>query len=505
MIKKYQYKNFDIEIFDNQKQHLFILKKIKKFIDSKKKYELKLFLQNLNENYAIILNSKKISFGITDQIASLPVFFDNKKKIFTFKNLKITNYKNINKLAFESIIRAGYSINNQTLLKHVYQLSPGTIMNSLGNITKYFEYLPNKQINYNYKQFDKCLNDIFINYKNVLNKDSIIYLSLSAGKDSRLIAAKLKEHNFSNVICYTYGTKYSNDYKISKLIANKLNFKHYFIEINNKKSFDIFKSKLRNKYWNIYYNINCIPNMQDFYALYILKEKKILKGNNNFFINGQTADFLTGAHLMNYKSTNLLIKKFYIKNFSILNQSKINSNIFKILHDYYIQISREFKSKKNFNQKYIFLNKWEYEERQSKFILQQQRCYEFFNQNWLLPFWEKKFINFWRNINFIDLKNQKFYKGYLLNYDLNYCFSKIPIEYNVNQFGNLNLVIRILANILKFFVGKKIAYNLFLIFSINNYHFFSLGNFFYIKNILYIRNINSIYLQKWIKKIKSNS
>ena len=91
MIKKYQYKNFDIEIFDNQKQHLFILKKIKKFIDSKKKYELKLFLQNLNENYAIILNSKKISFGITDQIASLPVFFDNKKKNIYIQ--KFENYK----------------------------------------------------------------------------------------------------------------------------------------------------------------------------------------------------------------------------------------------------------------------------------------------------------------------------------------------------------------------------------------------------------------------------
>ena len=169
-----------------------------------------------------------------------------------------------------------------------------------------------------------------------------------------------------------------------------------------------------------------------------------------------------------------------------------------------MKISKIYRLKKNFNHNYIFLNKWEYEERQSKFILQQQRAYEFFNQNWLLPFWEKKFINFWRNINFNNLKNQKFYKDYLIDYDLNQCFSQIVNEYNVKQFGKYNLVIRLLANILRFFVGKKIAYNLFLIFNINNYHFFSLGTFFYIKNILYIRNINSIYLQKWLKKIKLN-
>ena len=91
MIEKYQYKDFDIEIFDNQKKHKFILPKIKKFINSKKKNELKKFFETLNENYAIILNSKKISFGITDHIASLPVFFNKKKKIFSFKNSKISD------------------------------------------------------------------------------------------------------------------------------------------------------------------------------------------------------------------------------------------------------------------------------------------------------------------------------------------------------------------------------------------------------------------------------
>ncbi len=435
----------------------------------------------------------------------MPIFFNSKKKIFLFKNSKIDNYQNINKLAFETLIRSGYCINNQTLLNHIYQLSPGTIMDSFSNITKYFEYLPSKQINYLSKDLDKCLNQIFKNYKKIINKNSKIYLSLSAGKDSRLIAAKLKEHNFINVICYTYGVKYSNDYEISKKVAKKLNFKHHFIEINKRKSFEIFESKLRNNYWNNFFNINCIPNMQDFYALFILKEKKILKGKNNFFINGQTADFLTGAHLFNNKKTNELIKNFYLKNFTLLNQSKIYPNIYQILFKDYLQISKKYKSKRNYNLNYIILNKWEYEERQSKFIIQQQRCYEFFNQNWLLPFWEKKFVIFWRNINFKSLKGQNFYKKYLLEYDFNQCFSKIPNEYNVKQFGKFNFIIKILANILRFFVGKKIAYNLFLDFNINNYHYFSMGRFFYIKNIPYIRNINSIYLQKWIKKIKLNS
>ena len=89
MIEKYQYKDFNIEIFDNQKKHLIILKQIKKFIISKKIYKLKEFLKTLNEHYAIILNSQKISFGITDHISSLPIFFNTKKKYFYLKIQKL--------------------------------------------------------------------------------------------------------------------------------------------------------------------------------------------------------------------------------------------------------------------------------------------------------------------------------------------------------------------------------------------------------------------------------
>ena len=36
-------------------------------------------------------------------------------------------------------------------------------------------------------------------------KDKKIYLALSAGDDSRLIACYLKKYNFKNVECFSYG------------------------------------------------------------------------------------------------------------------------------------------------------------------------------------------------------------------------------------------------------------------------------------------------------------
>ena len=69
--------------------------------------------------------------------------------------------------------------------------------------------------------------------------------------------------------------------------------------------------------------------MQDFYALYLLKESGFIKKNNNYFINGQTADFLTGAQLIKHNSIDLFLEKFINKHFSLLNQKNDISDIYK--------------------------------------------------------------------------------------------------------------------------------------------------------------------------------
>ena len=55
----------------------------------------------------------------------------------------------------------------------------------------------------------------------------------------------------------------------------------------------------------------------------------------------------------------------------------------------------------------------EYENRQTKFVANCQRIYEFYNLKWQLPLWDKSFINFW---SYVPLKykiDQKLYKDTL--------------------------------------------------------------------------------------------
>ena len=40
----------------------------------------------------------------------------------------------------------------------------------------------------------------------------------------------------------------------------------------------------------------------------------------------------------------------------------------------------------------------EYENRQTKYVVNSQRIYDFYNLSWLLPLWNKSYIKFWEKV-----------------------------------------------------------------------------------------------------------
>ena len=353
MIRVFKYKNCKVSVISNFLNHEIISKNAYQFFKTLNYRKFSTFLNKISGNYGIIINSNEINYGITDHIASFPIFYDKDNFVFKF-NIKKDPKKKIDKFSLNNLLKTGYCLNNKTLDERIIQLSPGVIYNS--NTFKYihYEYLPKNSLSKSIDNLNNCIDEIFLNFKKIIDGRSKIFLSLSAGKDSRLIAAKLHEHNFKNVICYTYGKKHSLDFKLSKIICKKLKFKHVFLEINNEISKKIFLSPERIKYWKIYFQNNSVPNMQDFYALYLLKESGFIKKNNNYFINGQTADFLTGAQLIKDNSKDLFLEKFINKHFSLLNQKNDISDIYKSIKKEYDYIKNRYLNNKEIKVNYAF-------------------------------------------------------------------------------------------------------------------------------------------------------
>ena len=84
----------------------------------------------------------------------------------------------------------------------------------------------------------------------------------------------------------------------------------------------------------------------------------------------------------------------------------------------------------------IFEN-WEWKERQSKFIINSCRVYEFYGFEWRLPLWDLEFINFWSRIPLEMRENKKLYKQYILNSNYKNLFSDFNYKnFEKNNFKN---------------------------------------------------------------------
>ena len=57
----------------------------------------------------------------------------------------------------------------------------------------------------------------------------------------------------------------------------------------------------------------------------------------------------------------------------------------------------------------------EFINRQSNYVIQGQRVYDFFKLNWELPLWDDKYLDFWSKVPYEKKYNQKLYKFMLKN------------------------------------------------------------------------------------------
>ena len=101
--------------------------------------------------------------------------------------------------------------------------------------------------------------------------------------------------------------------------------------------------------------------------------------------------------------------------------------------------------------------KWENEERQSKYVVNGQKVYEFHNINWELPLWDGDFVKFWTTVPGKYRFNQNLFREYLVQWNYSKVFNlKIDIT---SHTGFIYLFLRILSftlNSLSFLVDKKL-------------------------------------------------
>ena len=418
-------------LFDDKDNYYYGEKMLNYFSSANNPENFERLLKNANGFFSVIIEKNDIVLAAVDRVRSFPLFYSSKNNSFHITDdayllrdeLKL---KKISEISSVEYLLTAYVTGNDTLYDEIKQIQAGEYLffdskNSKLKLEDYFIFKHNESKNENVNELSE---DLEIVYKNVANRlitilgNRTAIVPLSGGIDSRVIAILLKESGYEDVICFTYGKPSNLESCISKEVAEYLGYKWLFIPYKRKDLYNSFYCDERRKYSRFSNNIASVSHLQDWNAVEYLKNNKLIP-EDSVFIPGHTGDFISGGHIpLEYIEKQEikgeeLIEDIFKKHYRIWNWSK-NKNL------YYEFLIAKFKHFYNIRHNKTYLNTeaadlielWDWRERQSKYICNSVRVYEFWGYQWLMPLWDLKLLKFWSQVNLSLRINRSLYRKY---------------------------------------------------------------------------------------------
>lgn len=488
-----QYKNSYIKGFAFIDNNLLTEEKLlSELIRSIHKNELSELLYRINGNFSSVINIDGAIYLIADKMKTFPLLYmqiDNEWIIADQANtiLEISANISFNENAVITYIALGYLHGDSTLIKDCHMVSAGTYVKLTSSSTR-FEYHKHIYEKTQSEDVDILLNNAEKNLEDAIRRMIIsignrpIWIPLSGGYDSRLLACVLKKLEVSNVNCFTYGIPSSYEVKISKQVAETLGFPWHFIEYNDK---NISQIPNETDYFLWAMNLNSTAHYQDFVAIRELKKKNIIQ-ENAVIVPGHSGEILGRdqvpyALLGTEKSVgDLLYFRYYQRNELKKKYKKI------ALSDLGFELNN-LRVKDDKNLAIDLFNNWNVQNRQSNFIVNAVRVYEYFNLDWRIPLWDDELSSFWFSISCEINKNVEFYNKFMfekyfipqnvaiykegyssgnfisrirlpfgIKYKLKYLLTKYPLLKEIYDFNNLNIITDIIDKQIKTFNPRYI-------------------------------------------------
>ncbi|MFT6601871.1 MAG: asparagine synthase (glutamine-hydrolyzing) [Dokdonia donghaensis] len=384
-------------------------------------------LKSFNGSFSLIYETSNSLWTAVDHTRTFPLFYcivDD--SIVITDNTYNTIFLDFSKsdITKKQLLGMRYVLGKNTILENVYQIRAGESLMYNGEV-----------ITNTYHDFTVAEEDVFSNCDELSSKflnitstsikrllkgvnNRTLVIPLSGGYDSRFILSLIFRENYENVICYTYGSKDDEDVQISKKVAKEFGYKWLLLEPSNIEIADNYRnSEEFAKFVEYCYNNVSLIVLQDFFYVKQLKEKQLVP-DDAIFIPGHSGDFLVGNHLYKDDKKNNAKNKFVseiIKRHHVLREFISDDSIKNVLEEY-------FEDNKLY---YSLIDNYNYKERQSKYIVNSLRIYEFFGYEHRMLLWDLDLSNFFKKMPF-DLKfGSKFYREEIftqLFHDLNVAF-----------------------------------------------------------------------------------
>jgi asparagine synthase (glutamine-hydrolysing) len=376
-------------------------------------HALQAALIDANGAFAVVFVSENEVLVLVDRIRSFPLFYAiaNNQLLVSDDALvlsKTIGNRALDELSVGFVKYLNYAPANRTLLRGVAQLQAGQM---LVYHTKKFEL----QLEFYYqhvhlyrhqsvesKLFDDFKDNLSLVFTRLVQSANgkTLMIPLSGGLDSRLIVAMLKQLNYKEVICYTYGNPESYEVLTAQKVAETVGYPWVFIDYTAP-LYAEYTSQKAQDFRRYCGNAATFPQEQEYFALHFLTTQGLIP-KDAIFVPGYCGDLPAGSYLPS------------------LNEQKAISKGKKEALEFVLQRhTKQYRYDKEFSAvKEAILKEWEgitwnsldefisvHENwftinKVSKNIVNTIRTYEYFGFEWRLPLWDNDFVSF-----FYDLPN----------------------------------------------------------------------------------------------------
>jgi len=392
---------------------------------------LSALLQSMNGFYAWVEQTPEGLRAAVDHIRSIPLFYAIKEGDFFISDdaewmRQQIGPQDIDPIARSEYLLAGYVTGPDTLFTDLKQLQAGeslivrkTETGAVVDTHRYYRFLHQEPAEINEPDLRAELDCVTVGVMQRLiehAKGRQIVIPLSGGYDSRLIATMLKRLGYDNVLTFTYGVPGNKESEYSKRVADALSLRWHFVEYSPVLWREAWQTSERWEYQKWASGWSSLAHMQDWLAVKKLTEAEVIEGDA-IFVPGHTGDFVAGGHIpskaFEHQSFELQeIDEAILRNHYALTPMKRLSMSPK---QWRTRI-RDRTERAECRTPWEFADgfeKWEWQERQAKYIGNSVRVYEFFGYDWWMPLWDFEFAAFWQTVPLKFRKNRFWYIEYV--------------------------------------------------------------------------------------------
>ena len=369
--------------------------------------------------YTIITEVRKGICISTDVINAYPVcYYIGEKVCYISDNnkyiLEKVKERTINETSYQEYKHATYVSGGNTLIEGVRQTEGGKTI-AIGDGGEVSERREDIDFAGNISREPSDIADVAITSVERLAKYAAgrsIWLAMSGGYDSRILAVMLKRIGYSDINTYTYGLGGNIEVGKSKHTARKLGLNWEFVKHTPEIWQDLYDSSVRREMDDRHWIRTSLP-IADWPAVHQLRRQEKM-GENAVIVTGHGGGFLAGVIFPDKMYSEDYVRHSQVVD-AIMRQNYNKNNISKNAKE---KIKRRLSSNLNFDGgsgalAVSYLDRWNLSERQTKHVTSCLQTFEPYNVSYWLPYFDEEYVRFWSNTNTDQRINKKIYKEFI--------------------------------------------------------------------------------------------